>query len=163
MVSESARTEKITNFFSKIAVGILIGFLIAGILLAVSSPGWIPLMADFLPKYFPQYQNIWWIVTGVLTGVGVFFALFVRWLAKGVEENRYDREVNPIIEVVNGKSHTDEEKKAIETILKVLNNKIISEPISSVLFDLRQDHKNHYELASPYIQEYIKNYIAKYF
>lgn len=162
MVSGSTRTEKITNFFGKIAEGILVGLLIAGILLAISSPGWVPLLADFLPKHFPQYQNIWWIVTGVVVGVGVIFYFIVRWLSKGVEKERYDREVTPMIEDVK-LTHTDEEeKKAIESILKVLNNKISSEPISTVLFNLREDHKKHYELASPYIQEYLKKYIAKY-
>jgi len=52
MVSGSTRTEKITNFFGKIAEGILVGLLIAGILLAISSPGWVPATSGFPSKTF---------------------------------------------------------------------------------------------------------------
>jgi hypothetical protein len=92
----------------------------------------------------------------------VYSFFIFRTGAKKSEEEGYESSVIPIIEKVNLEPYTDEEKESIKSILKALNSRVVSEPLSRILNDLQQEHNDHFKLALPYVQQYIKQFIGLY-
>jgi predicted negative regulator of RcsB-dependent stress response len=159
---KDSRKTRIKKFFKNLAFNIVGGILIAVILLAVAWPGIGPLLTDFLPKHYPQYQNYWWIIMGVIGAIGLFFWWVFRKEDKTAEKTSYDENILSIMKDVNTNPHTDEEKKAIESMLKALNVKIHAETVGKVLNDLRQEHGKNFKVAFPYLERYLKEYIEFY-
>jgi hypothetical protein len=156
------RRGKIKKFFSKLVDNIIVALFIAGFLVVLASPGWLPALTDFLPKHYPQYSNYWLIAMGVIGGIGVIVVLMLRTATKAQEKDRYEHDVMPIIEDADLKSHTDKQKEEIKSILKELNSEITSAALHKVLETLQDKHKNHFKLALPYIKRYINQFLESY-